>query len=121
MDRVYELMFVIRAYLPDNVRNEVYDFINGKIAEAKGEIILKDVWGKRYMAYKINGQKEGYYVVYQLKMKPSGMTKLKKELGSRSEIIRYIVSLVKEDSELGVAYGKKSIEEIDTAKPKNKK
>jgi len=100
-------MFVVRAYLPDNVRNEVYSFVEKVVGKLGGKITLRDIWGKRYMAYRIRGQKEGYYVVYQITMDPVNISRLKKELLSRDEIIRHVISKIRK-SELGLAFGKKT-------------
>lgn len=110
MKRNYELLYVIKAYLPDNVRNEVYNYIDKTIKDVDGDVIFKDIWGKRYMAYKIKSQKEGYYVIYQIKIESENLKKLENKLGLKEEIIRFMISNVS-DKEVGVSYGKKTLSE----------
>lgn len=118
MKNLYELMFITRAYLPDNVRNEVYSYIEKSIDDLKGSVMLKDIWGKRYMAHKIGGQKEGYYVVYQIEIEASEIEDLKYKLGRRGEVVRFMISNLPKE-EVGVSFGKKEASD-DTPKFKKR-
>lgn len=108
MEKVYELMIVVRAYLPDNVKNKVYSFIEELVADYKGKVLLKDIWGKRYMSYKIKSQREGYYVVYQVKLSADVVEEFSKKILKRDEIIRAVISLTNK-KDVGVSYGKKML------------
>lgn len=118
MKNLYELMFITRAYLPDNVRNDVYSYIEKTINDLKGSVKLKDIWGKRYMAHKIGGQKEGYYVVYQIEIDSAEIENLKYKLGRRGEIVRFMISTLSKE-EVGVSFGKKEASN-DVVKPQKR-
>lgn len=111
-------MFITRAYLPDNVRNDVYSYIEKTINDLKGSVKLKDIWGKRYMAHKIGGQKEGYYVVYQIEIDSAEIENLKYKLGRRGEIVRFMISTLSKE-EVGVSFGKKEATN-DVVKPQKR-
>jgi small subunit ribosomal protein S6 len=115
MERNYEIMLVMRAYLPDNVRNNVYSFIEGLVAEREGKVVLKDVWGKKYMAYEIDGHEEGYYVIYQVELDSSHINEVSKKLGTKDEILRRLITEIDEE-EKGVAFGKKLVQKNDENK-----
>jgi len=102
----------MRAYLPDNVRNNVYSFIEGLVSEKGGNVVLKDVWGKKYMAYEIEGHEEGYYVIYQVELDTSHINELKKKISSKDEVLRSLITTIGE-KEKGVSFGKKLVQKDD--------
>jgi len=87
----YEMIIVFKPFLPDKVRSEADSRIDQIIAEAKGEIKVKDIWGKRYLAYEIDGHEEGYYVMYQFEAPGAGMEELNVSLNRHPEILRHLV------------------------------
>lgn len=86
----YELMVILKPLLPDNVRKDVQKSIADLIKKHGGEIVEKEVWGKKYLSYPIQGQKEGYYIVYQITHSPKKLPEIKPELDSNGEVMRYL-------------------------------
>lgn len=87
----YELIVVIKPMLPDAVRTAVEEKITQLIAEGGGELVSADTLGKRYLAYKINGHTEGYYLLYNLTMPASHAQTLSTSLRLMSQILRYLI------------------------------
>lgn len=87
----YEMVVVFKPFLPDKVRNEADAKIEQIITDAKGAVKVRDIWGKRYLAYEIDGHDEGYYVMYQFEAPGAQMDNIKKLLNRHSEILRYLV------------------------------
>lgn len=87
----YEMVVVFKPFLPDKVRNEADAKVEQIIIDAKGTVSVRDIWGKRYLAYEIDTHVEGYYVMYQFLAPTSGMDMIKKLMNRHPEILRYLV------------------------------
>lgn len=104
------MMVALKPLLPDDVRKSVHKEFVQMIEGNGGEILDVDVWGKRYLAYKINGHNEGYYIVYDFKAFPAEITEMKRQLELRQEILRYMIVEVDNPEEIGKRIKKKEIE-----------
>lgn len=61
------------------------------LIEANGEMTNIDEWGKRKLAYEINYESEGYYVVYNFDSKPDFPAELTRVLNITDGVLRSIV------------------------------
>lgn len=59
----YESVLVVSAKLGEEGANKVIDYFKGVI-ERHAELTSVNVWGKRALAYEIQKETEGYYVLY---------------------------------------------------------
>lgn len=91
----YELMVIMKALLPDNLRRDFNEKLVKLVANAGGKILSKEVWGKKYLSYPIKSHKEGYYVLYQLELPSEKVGFVNKELRLSNELLRHL--LIKED------------------------
>lgn len=62
-----------------------------ELIEANGELTNIDEWGKRKLAYEINYETEGYYVVYNFDSKPDFPAELTRVLNITDGVLRSIV------------------------------
>lgn len=107
--RNYEMMVVLKPLLPDDLRKSIHkEFVS--MIEKNGEVLDVDVWGKRYLAYKIQGHNEGYYIVYDFKSSPDVINEMKRILQLRQEILRFMIVEVDHPEEIGTRIKKKEIE-----------
>ncbi|MGN0618102.1 MAG: 30S ribosomal protein S6, partial [Ruminiclostridium sp.] len=60
-----------------------------------GELVNVDEWGKRKLAYEINYESEGYYVVYSFDSKPDFPAELERIISITDGVLRSIVTLRK--------------------------
>ena len=93
----YELMVILKPMLPEDIRAGIESRLKKVISKANGKIISTDVWGRKHLAYKINNQDEGYYIIYKLDINPDKVTGIKTELKLFNDILRYII--VREDNQ----------------------
>ena len=87
----YELVVVLKAMLPDPVRNAVEEKIIQLVSEGKGTIKSTDTLGKRYLAYKIKGHTEGYYLVYEIEVGGNVLTSINSSLRMMSQVLRFLI------------------------------
>ncbi len=108
--RNYEMMVVLKPLLPDDLRKSIHKEFMEMMEQDNGEVLDVDVWGKRYLAYKIAGHNEGYYIVYDFKSSPKNINEMKRLLQLRQEILRFMIVEVEHPEEIGTRIKKKEIE-----------
>lgn len=89
--RSYETMFVIRPDLDEEGTERTIEKFTGLIQEQGGQVEELERWGKRRLAYEIQGYNEGYYVVIDFKAPGSTVTELNRVMRISDEVIRHMV------------------------------
>jgi small subunit ribosomal protein S6 len=89
--RKYELMLILPAESDEAVVTRVVDRINTTLAGGKGQVGKLDRWGRRRLAYEIDKQSEGYYLVADLEAEPDALTELDRVLHLADDVIRFKV------------------------------
>lgn len=91
----YELMAIIVNNVDEKVAQDVAkSSILSRVTEFGGKKTFEDFWGARGFAYKINGEKWGYYFVCQFEMEGSNITKLERELNIDKQVVRFLITNV---------------------------
>jgi small subunit ribosomal protein S6 len=90
----YELMLILKPLLPEDIRDKAVSKIEKILKKHEGEIINSDVWGKRHLAYPIENNDEGYYIVYKFNTEISKVNNINEELGRIDDILRFLISKV---------------------------
>jgi len=86
----YELMLLLKPLTNEDVKEKVFSKIEKMITDLKGSITIKDSVGKRLLAYEIDGFKEGYYLVCELKLENAQDSKvIEKNLSLTNEVLRF--------------------------------
>ena len=106
----YEMIVALKPLLPDDLRKEIHKEFSDLIKKDGGEVLDVDVWGKRYLAYKINGHNEGYYIVYDFKVFPASIKEIKRQMQLKQEILRFMIVEMEDVSKIGKSIKKKELE-----------
>lgn len=91
----YEVLFALSLKNGEETAQATAEKIKTLI-EDNAEIVAVDVWGKRRLAYPINYEKEGYYVLIYFRSAPDFTKELTRVLGITEDALRYIVLTVDE-------------------------
>jgi len=92
MKRAYEMAFIVRMDPNQAVIDETVDQVRTWVEEeGDGEITGMNRWGQRRLAYEIDGQRDGYYVILGANMDPSGLAEIEENLKLSSSILRYLL------------------------------
>ncbi len=94
---LYEMMVVLKSLLPDDVRKAVHKSMVDLCKDLGGEVEDVDVWGKRYLTYKIKSHDEGYYIVYTLTLPKDKIAEFRRRMDLKQEILRYLLVKVEEN------------------------
>ncbi|MDH3456148.1 MAG: 30S ribosomal protein S6 [Gemmatimonadota bacterium] len=95
MTREYELVYIFDSTLEEAQINErlerFHEFL--KSPEAPNPVSAANHWGKRTLAYPVDGREVGYYVVVQFETQPERLVELERALKLDDAVLRYLVVL----------------------------
>jgi small subunit ribosomal protein S6 len=91
MKRAYEVVVVVRLDLDEATINNTIEQIRGWIETDGGQVQKVDRWGRRKLAYEINKQREGYYVLYDSQIESRTLGELERNLNLNQNLLRYLV------------------------------
>ncbi len=107
---LYELMVVSKPLLPDDVRKSLHNEVLNITEKLGGEVKDTDVWGKRYLAYEINGHKEGYHILYLLELDSSEIKEFTRLLNLKQELLRYMFVKIEDEAQIKERIKKKEMD-----------
>ena len=90
--RSYELMFIVHPDVDESAFNELVDKVKGWITDSGGQIDNVDIWGKRRLAYPIQKQTEGQYVLLNTQLEPTNCSELEHNLGLQEPVMRFLLT-----------------------------
>ena len=85
----YEFMLIINPAVEAERQAEILDRMRSTIEKAEGTIASVDEWGKRKLAYEINGLLEGIYVIVTVTAEPSAIAEVERVLGITDDVVRF--------------------------------
>ena len=92
----YELMYVVRPTVDEQSLAAVNEKVDKLITGGGGELIKREDWGKRRLAYPITKFTEGFYSVLQFNFPSKAVHDLDRSLHLTEEILRFLVTRVEE-------------------------
>jgi len=88
--RMYETTFIITPEIEQAEFEQVSTKFSDMITNQGGEIVNREIWGFRKLAYPINKKLSGYYVFIEFQGNPEFVEKLEREFQYDDRIIRYL-------------------------------
>lgn len=87
------MTFIVRLDSADeSIVNNTVDQVRAWIeADELGQVMKIDRWGRRKMAYEIDKQRDGYYVLMESQIEPRALPELERNLNLSPYILRYLV------------------------------
>lgn len=89
--RQYELVYILQPQLDDNGVNSFDGRLCDVITAQGGSEIVTEPWGKRTLAYPINRNFEGYYILHRFQMPPAGTDEVDRTLRYSEDVMRYLL------------------------------
>ena len=88
----YEIMYILKANLDDASRNEVIGKLNDYLTVDGGSIDNVNEWGLKDLAYEINKEKKGYYVVVEASVSSSSVVdEFSRRAKLNANVLRHLV------------------------------
>jgi small subunit ribosomal protein S6 len=92
--RRYETIFILRPDLGEAAQKETIKRFEGIIASSGGDLVETDEWGFRELAYRIDGERRGYYVRLDYGGTGAAMNEVERNLKLSDSVLRYLSVLV---------------------------
>jgi small subunit ribosomal protein S6 len=108
----YELLYIIPNKFTEDEAKTIDEKIKTQITSSEGEITYFEDWGKKKLAYVINGNNYGYYKLLEIDLFGKDLAKLDNFFRLSNEILRHqIIKKVKRTAE-EIESDKKKSEEL---------
>lgn len=91
--RTYEALFILQPELAEDAAQTIATEVETLITDNGGVIVRSEIWGKRRLAYEVNGHSEGIYVLIRFESDPAFQAKLEQSFRLNESMIRFIVVL----------------------------
>jgi len=94
MKRQYELTCVVRILPSDEEVNQAIDQVIAYVEiDELGKVnkVDRNTFGRRRLAYEINGQREGHYVLLLCEIDPTHISELELNLKLYDPVLRYLL------------------------------
>jgi|Deesub1362B_J571_1020462.scaffolds.fasta_scaffold01146_8 small subunit ribosomal protein S6 len=88
--RTYETIFVMDPQLDQSKIDEFVDKIVEMITSSGGEIIKRDYWGKRRLAYEIRKRQYGFYIYILYRSDGKIIEPMEREFRLNENILRFM-------------------------------
>jgi small subunit ribosomal protein S6 len=91
--REYEVTIVIKTSLDDDARNAIVEQVGGWLNPGGDEATAPKVnhWGQRSLAYPIEKERDGYYVLYEATIEPEQIKAVERQIMYEEGILRHLV------------------------------
>ena len=96
----YETVVIIRPDLDDSVTYAIIEKLESVIASNEGNLLDRDDWGKRKMAYAIRNHLKGHYCLLRHASPADLVDELERRIRIEDDVIRFLT--VKQDDDVDV-------------------
>ena len=86
----YEAMYIISPTIDEEQVKALVEKFNDLISE-HGEIEKVEEWGRKKLAYEVQDQKEGYYVLVYFTANPEFPAELERIFKINEDILKYLI------------------------------
>lgn len=88
----YEMLYILSTKLEDEAKENIIAKFQSIVTEAGGTVEGVDKWGTRKLAYAINYQNEGYYVLMTFECDTQVIAEITRVAGITEGMLRQMVT-----------------------------
>ena len=88
--RNYEIMFIVRPDVADEDTDKLIAQMEGVVAGAGGKMEKVEKMGRRRLAYRVQRQREGFYVLFKLQGNGDTIKEFERRLKVTDTVIKYL-------------------------------
>ena len=93
---LYENVFIARQDISGAQVDQLADTFTQLIADQGGEIKKREYWGLRNLAYRMNKNRKGHYVLFNIDAPPAAIAELERTMRINEDVLRYLTLRVDE-------------------------
>ena len=95
----YECVFIVRPDVSSQYVDDVTEEMSGIVSANGGQIVNSESWGLRSLAYRINKNRKGHYVLLNIDAPAPALEELKRNMLINEDIIRHLLIRVEQLSD----------------------
>lgn len=88
---IYESIFILKPDLRDEDVDDVVEKTHKIIKDNSGKVMDNEIWGKRRMAYEVDKERYGIYVLIHFEGEGKLIRELDRNYKLMGEILKYII------------------------------
>jgi small subunit ribosomal protein S6 len=97
MQRIYELMFIVRPDMAEEDLDKLISTLESQVSTAGGTLKNVERMGKRRLAYLVRGFQDGMYVLFTIEGTGQVVRELERRLRVTEPVIKFITVRVDEE------------------------
>ena len=94
--RIYEELFIVKPDATEEETEQVVEQVRSVIVSGGGAVDKVDKWGVRKLAYKVQKQHEGLYVLIQFSSSPDSVKEIESRLRVSDLVLKFITVRIDE-------------------------
>jgi len=99
LSRHYELVYIVRTDVGDDVLTKIRERVDGIVETHKGKVIKFENWGKRKLAYEIDKNPKGVYHYFQFYSDANCVAEIQRNLKINDAVLKYMSVLLDPDAD----------------------
>jgi len=93
---LYETMFICRQDMTPDAVSDLSKNLEAVIKDGEGKVEKTDNWGLKTLAYKIQKNRKGYYVLMNIDAPAPAVLEMERQIRINEDILRYMTIRVEE-------------------------
>jgi small subunit ribosomal protein S6 len=94
--RVYEELFIVKPDAAEEEIEQIVEQVRSLIVSGGGVVDKVDKWGLRKLAYRVQKQHEGYYVLFQFSSSPEAVKEIERRLRVSDLVLKFLTVRIDE-------------------------
>jgi small subunit ribosomal protein S6 len=94
--RAYDVLIIVDPRPTEEEVAQLTTRLQESCVALGGEVVSMENWGKRRLAFEIRKQREGTYVLLQIKAEPSAVREFERQLRLNESVLRFMTTRVVE-------------------------
>jgi small subunit ribosomal protein S6 len=99
--RNYEIMFIVNPNVPEEEIDKINGQIENVVTSGGGKVEKIEKMGKRRLAYEVDKQREGHYVLFVIAANGDIVKECERRLRVMDQVIKYITVRTDEEARRG--------------------
>ena len=96
MNRIYEALFIVKPDATEEEIDALIETLSKNLTTAGGTVDKVEKWGKRRLAYRVEKNREGYYVLLQFTAEPQTVKEFERRMRVADMVIKFLTVRVDE-------------------------
>lgn len=98
--RYYEMLFIVHPNYEQDQMDPIINAVKKEISDLNGKVLKVDNWGKRKLAYLINKQRYGNYVLMYFEADPQVIKDIYEWMEINSQILHQLIVRLDKEPDL---------------------